>query len=539
MPVVLPRSGLRRGLCFCVIAACFLALAGCVSSTFVRDPLRVAAKPGEGSVVVSLTTNTGEVNQMDVIELEEMSQLDKNGLGRFYVMNRVGGRLSRDTSLFAARLPAGRYRFRILRDMQPQNLQGSVYLPLNLRQIEGIGEFTVEAGAHADLGRLVITAVNTKVAVGRSQEVVANRALIERHAPAYLELSNAPAKGGWVRVAPPDNGDIERFAMARPQGATGFSELSTGEVIGGSRMGSVLLRGTDGQWRKFARTGTLDAVAWTLPYEIDGHVAVIAGDLGTLALVGRDGSVHQVDTGDLPHGNLFFVDRSADGAQWIVGVSDDRQGALYASSKLDGGSWTRMRGDSIDFSVWSGQRSVWAWRRPGGIGFASSQTPRIACYDYAARQWSERDTPGRRKLFALSPGAGDALGVLTTPGGGLVGLFASSFYSLNCGVAWAETRSPYKVKVMPPLALASGRLLEGGGVFRDTGLYASQVGSDVWTKLGVQVNFNENVWVLPKAGLLAVTRGADGFEVIQHSSDEGGSWTVEMSSFDLRRGASR
>ncbi|EDN84164.1 hypothetical protein BIFADO_00034, partial [Bifidobacterium adolescentis L2-32] len=55
MPVVLPRSGLRRGSCFCVIAACFLALAGCVSATFVRDPLRVAAKPDEGSVVVSLT----------------------------------------------------------------------------------------------------------------------------------------------------------------------------------------------------------------------------------------------------------------------------------------------------------------------------------------------------------------------------------------------------------------------------------------------------------------------------------------------------
>ncbi|EDN84166.1 hypothetical protein BIFADO_00032 [Bifidobacterium adolescentis L2-32] len=76
-------------------------------------------------------------------------------------------------------------------------------------------------------------------------------------------------------------------------------------------------------------------------------------------------------------------------------------------------------------------------------------------------------------------------------------------------------------------------------MFRDTGLYASRVGSDLWTKLGVQVNFNENVWALPKAGLLAVTRGADGFEVIQHSSDEGASWTVEMSSFDLRRGASR
>ncbi|EFE10619.1 hypothetical protein CLOM621_09136, partial [Clostridium sp. M62/1] len=100
----------------------------CVSATFVRDPLRVAAKPDEGSVVVSLTNNTGEVNQMDVIELEEMSRLDKNGQGRFYVMNRVGGPLSRDTSLFAARLPAGRYRFRILRDMQPQNLQGSIYL---------------------------------------------------------------------------------------------------------------------------------------------------------------------------------------------------------------------------------------------------------------------------------------------------------------------------------------------------------------------------------------------------------------------------
>lgn len=523
------RTGARRVSLILVFALCSLSLVGCVRQTFVRDPLGAVAKAGEGTVLVSITGNTGEVSQTDIITLKRVQAPGEKSMDHFYTLSNVAVGLSRDTSLFSGHLPAGEYRFATLHDQQTLK-----YLPINERQAELIGTFKVEPGTTTDLGRLVITAVNTGVSIGRSAKIPSNRELVTDHVPNYQRFYQAPVGTGWLVAEDPGHGEVERYAMAHPQGAAGFSELSTGEVIGGTRLGTVILRSKDGRWTSHARTGQLDAIVWTTPYEVDGHIAIASGELDTLILVDRDGSVKSVDTGDLPKGNIFFIDRSADDTQWIAGVSTAREAALYTSATLHAGRWTRMRGDNIQFSGWSGARLVWAWRRPGGVAYASSETRKIACYRYADRQWSEYDTPGGRKLSAVTVAGHDTIGVLSTPGGGLGGMFSNSYYSLDCGAHWTETKSPYKVKVMPPTVLPSGRVLESGGVFGDTGMYASRVGSTQWTKLTSRVAFNENVWVLPTAGLLAVSRGAFGFEVIQHSSDEGESWKVELSSFERR-----
>lgn len=110
------------------------------------------------------------------------------------------------------------------------------------------------------------------------------------------------------------------------------------------------------------------------------------------------------------------------------------------------------------------------------------------------------------------------MGLLTSPGGGFAGVFAKTHFTRDCGKTWTQTNSPYNVKVMPPLILPSGAILETGGVFGDKGTYGSNDGGKTWTKYSSEVSFSEVVWSLPRSGLIGVSRGQFGIENIQHSA---------------------
>lgn len=514
-----------------LMVAIALGLPGCVSVQVARDPVTQGARADEGTVVVSVTLNTGEVTQFDVISLLRVQpgtgEPEKGGPQRLFQLSNTLQGLSRDTALFTGVLPAGEYRLSSLSDVQTQK-----YLMLNEAQAALTGNFTVQPGSTVDLGRLVLTGFATRVVLGRSERVTGNRDLIARFAPDYLALYRGTTQTGWTQ--PHVAADtVEALAFARPQGATGLSALSSGEVLGGTRMGTVLKRDRDGRWAPFARTGGLDAILWTVPYEAGDVIAVAAGELGTLVSITRTGEVRAIDAGDLPAGNIFFIDRARDGSGWIAGVVDRKEAVLLQSPTLERGTWTRMRGDSVQFSAWSGARMVWAWPYAGGVGYASTSSRKVACYDYATQRWSERDAPGKRAITAVAASPAGPVGVLTSPGGGFGGIFASTHYTMDCGANWVETASPYKVKVMAPLVLPSGTVLEAGGVFKDSGLYASRVGSATWEKRSDRVDFNEAIMPMPTAGLFAVSRGQFGFEAIMHSADEGRTWEVESTSLGL------
>lgn len=499
-----------------------LLLSACATTQhFARDPVREQAAAGEGVVLLSLTLNTGEVSQFDSVVLR---RVDGTTAEHTYQLGNALPGLSRDTSLFTGVLPEGEYRLVRLSDYGTQK-----FLDINDKHSAMIGNFRVAAGQTTDLGRLVLTAINFNVMVGRSRQVTSNRALVEGFAPSYLPLLASAPQLGWT-APQEDKGVVESFATTRPQGMGGFSELSSGEVIGGTRMGMVAARSKAGKWRVLSRTGGLDAILWTVPWETADNLAVVGGELGTLMRIDRQGKAHPIAPGNLPRGNIFFVDHSPDGSQWIVGVQTPKEAVIYGSQKLENGQWERMLGDTIEFSTWNGARNVWAWPRKGGVGFASTQSKRLSCYDYAARQWQQHGTPGDRVLTALTASPSDVVGILTSPGGGLGGVFAATHYTRDCGVQWTETRSPYKVKVMPPLVLPSGTILETGGVFGDKGVYAS--GDNLsWTKYSDKISFSESLVALPTAGLLGVSRGT-GIEHVQHSADEGRNWDTELSSID-------
>lgn len=508
------------------VALAILVLAGCATSQFAKDPLKSKAAVGEGTVLVSLTINTGEVGQFDAIHLQRLQDTNNALISKSHILTNALPGLSRDTSLFVGLIPAGDYQFELLLDQQSQK-----FLRLGEMHSQLVGTFKVTAGQTTDLGRLVLTAVNTGVAVGRSTLIRDNRGLVQRFASSYGNLLQATPLAGW-QIDKQEKDIAEIFALGHPQGAGGFAELPTGEVVGGTRMGTVIQRSTEGKWKVLARTGTLDAVLWTVPFTSADSVLVAAGELGMLIKVDAAGQIKALDPGDLPVGNYFFVDRNEAGSEWIIGVQTPKEAALYRSPSLEKGQWTRMRGDTIEFSTWSGARFVWAWPLAGGVGFASTKLSKVACYDYGSRIWKEHASPGARSLIGLAPGPTPAFGVLTSAPGGLAGVFAKTHYTADCGKTWIETNSPYKVKVVPPLLLADDRILEAGGVFGDKGLYASADGGRTWNKQTDAVAFSEVVWALRGGGLLGVSRGQFGIENILHSADGGRTWKTELSSLD-------
>ncbi|WP_152680292.1 hypothetical protein [Chromobacterium subtsugae] len=499
-------------------------LSACTTMQLAGDPLKTQPDANSGTVVLSLTLNTSQVGQMQDIELSRDEDQTPGLSTRYQLFNAVPG-ISRDTALFVGILPAGTYRF-------SQIGSRDKYLAVNDRQRELVGGFRVEAGKTVDLGRLVLTAANFKVVFGRSKLVPDNRRLVEAVAPAYRPLYLAPLSRGWLADNPADM--VESYARGRPQGAGGFSELADHRVIGGSRLGSVIERDPDGRWRLLANTGGLDAVLSTAPYQDAAHMALAVGELGTFFKVRKDGGLDAVDRGNLPVGNYFFIDGAPDGKRWFVGVQLKGKGALYESERLDGGDWKLVSEDTTEFSFWSGLRGVWIWRYAGGVGYASTASRQVACFDYATGRWRRNGTPEGRGLLYLAGGPTPAIGVLTQAGGGLAGVFAKTHYTKDCGANWTETQSPYTVKVSAPLILPSGRILESGGVFGDAGIYRSEDGK-AWTKISADFRlFGENVSVLPTVGLISVSNGAFGVEDVRHSDDDGANWQVEATSYDFR-----
>lgn len=505
-----------------------VALAAC--SAIVKpasDPLKQAVAADEGTVVLSLSINTGEVRSFGAVHIRKVTPgySSTRGLDRFYYLVSRLPFPARDTSVFIGAVPAGNYEIVQLTDLTTQK-----FLYLENLQREIIGTFKVEAGRTTDLGRLIMTSANFKVVTGRSETLLSNRELVTRFVPNTGKLFAQPTLPGWNLRHEPELDVAERYGLYHPVGAGGFSELPGGEIIGGSRLGAIVKRDSSGRWSLLAHVPTRQSVLATVPYSAGQALAIVAGELSTLYEISRDRKLRRIDTGDLPLGNLVFIDRDSKASQWIIGLQTRDELALYRSATLDRGHWEKLRGDKLGVSFWTGPRSVWIWRFPGGVGFASSNSRRVACYRYAGQEWKEHGTPNDRVPISLNASAA-GIGLLTGSGG-LAGVFASTYYSRDCGAHWTNANSPYTVKVSAPLVLAAGQIIESGGVFGDAGLQGSSNGGKTWSKYSSDPGYTDSVWSLGKAGLFSISRGEFGVEDVRHSSDNGKTWNIELSSFD-------
>lgn len=479
-----------------------------------RPPSMRPVDPEEGLVVVSMVTNSLKLDGVDTLIVDSPTAS--------YRLRSVATAYARDYSLFVGALPEGKYQVQAIEERDTFRK-----LTLADRNRELLGGFEVRRGLRCDLGRLVITQFTLDPMMGRSVTVTDNEDALTRFAPDSAGL--LPAKADcWAK--PRDAKDVvETYARFHPADGAMAMELADGRVAIPSGMGSVLIRGVDGKW-SVAHSAGMEQLLYVDDAADASLVAV--GELNTLVRLGKDGKLHRLEAGDLPLGNILFIDGS-DEHGWHIVHQRAPDLRIYRSDSLDKPVWSEIASTATGFSFWSGAKNFWVWPTENGFAYATTDQGLMRFYDYATRSWEERHTPKNSALINIAHSPGGVIGVLTSPGGGLAGVTASQYYSKDSGKTWLTIpEAPYKVKVAAPRMLADGTLLVNGGVFGDAGLQASKDGGKTWLKISDKVGVADVYWNLPRAGLINFDKDSLGIEVISHSADGGATWAREYMSVD-------
>jgi hypothetical protein len=513
-----------RNAALAAAAALSFLLAGCTTVSTAPTPARTEPQPGSGVVVVSITGNTARVAQFDSITVRKLQTVNTHpGAPReLHLLQQVAPGLARDTALFIGVLPPGEYVFERL-------TAGQQFIGLGENSQKAIGTFTVVAAQTSDLGRLVVTPLNTRVVVGRSQLVQSNADFIRRFSPDNAKPFAGVVNAGWN--APRTKEDqVEAYALSRPVGADALTELADGGAAAASRVGTILLRSKEGRWRA-SRTGSLESLLWLKPVDLPDARLIAVGEFNTIVRLDRQGRVTRVDPGNLPPGNLVFVDGDPR-AGWFIALQSGAKLTLFRSPALDGGQWTAVREEDVGRSFWSGANQFWAWPTKSGFAYAVSAGD-IRLFDFTTQAWTERKAPNNSRLVGVAPAADGGLGILTSPGGGFAGVFATMYVSRDNAATWAEIKSPFSIKVAPPRLVGDGRLLVTGGVFSKPELHASGDGGKTWQLVTADIKLNENLVLLPTTGMFAIDNGQQfGLASIRRSADGGATWRLEYSNFD-------
>lgn len=513
-------AGLARRSVLLVMLA---VLTGCASNQIARDPLREPPKSGEAVTVVSITINTPQVAAVDGIQLERVKPA--SDIKSFFHLRVVAPGLARDTSLFVGVLPEGEYQV-----VRLDHFASQKYLPIGSAQSARIGSFSVAGGRPVDLGRLIVTPVNTNVVVGRSSLGSDNQDLLRRFAPEHAKLFGEQVPSpGWLQ-AKSDSDWVEAYAFDRPTGASPGPVGADGRVVAASRLGTVLVRDPAGRWSAL-RSGKLESLTYATPVDLPDIALVAVGEFTTF-LKQRRGStrLEAIDPGNLPKGNLVFFAGNAQ-AGWYLAAQVGSKVRLLHAKALEGGDWQQLREEDVGFSFWSGANPVWFWPTRAGMAYATA-AGQFHFLDFGTGQWDSRRSPDGARLISTSPNPDGSLGVLTSPGGGLGGVFAKMHLSRDEGRSWKLIPSgDVSVKIMPPAALADGSLLMAGGVFSNPSVYTSKDDGATWTRMG-ETRLDRTLYPLPSGPILAVDHGQFGVFSIASSSDRGATWKVEYSNFD-------
>ncbi|NHZ99674.1 hypothetical protein [Massilia sp. CCM 8734] len=519
---ILPRLALMYG--------AVLLMSGCVSTTFVTDPLKLPQNSTMKPVLVSMTSNTGAVNGVNQITVQRLTEAQLNGKNDFqdtYVLMQLAPELSRDTSFFSGALPPGEYRFYAFSDTKSRKI---------LRIPEGgrlLGNFVVKGDKAVDLGRLITTPVNANVVYGRSKLAASNRSLLQRFAPDYAQLLAGDVDNGWKDAtgdagAP---GSVESYALIRPVGAQCMTELADGRLAAASRLGTVLIRSTDGRWKTVRGPG-IESLLCVTPTTEPGAELVAMGEFGTL--LRKPAGVDQllpIDTGNLPAGMITRLYGSARNG-WFLSLVRGTEILIFHSAALEAGNWSVVRKESIAHSIISGASNYFMWPTANGFAYTVSAGP-IHFYDWTSKAWTQRPTPDNASVIGMNVSPGGVMLALTSPGGGFAGAFASIFMSRDQAVSWQPVNTPYSIKAFPPTMTAAGTLLMAGGVFSNPELQSSKDDGRTWEHVS-KYELDRSVVALPSGQLIDYDYAQWGLFTIRHSKDGGKTWRVEYSNYDER-----
>ncbi|QGZ38345.1 hypothetical protein IP92_01344 [Pseudoduganella flava] len=501
-------------------------LAGCVTKTIATDPTKGPVAPGQSPVVVSITSNTGQIRGFDTIRLTRFSEpgnpiaaltIDK------FELRRVAPGMARDTALFVGSLPAGNYMFSELVDVrsnQKLNVTG--------HRASSLGKITVTADAPVDLGRLIVTPLNSKVLYGRSALVQSNADLLKRFSPDYARLFAVPVRGGWSGARPADD-HVEEYALARPVGADCMTEMDDGRVVAASRLGAVLVRDKHAQWSTLRGPG-IESLLCVLPVTLPDADLLAVGEFGALLKhVPGTTALTPVDTGNLPPGNLLRIAGNA-GAGWYVAHQDRDQITFFHATRLEGGDWKPIGRESVKAAFWGGERQMFIWTTRTGFAYSLYKGP-MQRYDFASGTWSKHPLPDGRRLVDLQVSPNGLLSVETIKG--RMNMFGNAYVSNDDGRTWTEAGSNLKVIRSPVLQLPDGTMLMYASVdtFGKVELQASRDGGKTWTPRPPH-EYARMMAALKSGTVLLYDQGDSGVLTIRSSQDGGATWTQEYTTFD-------
>jgi hypothetical protein len=515
----------------------FSFLAACTTITVVPNPLNTTLKANESAAVLSITSNTAQIAGINSISLLRKQTIPDSKVTEVYVLSQILPGLSRDTSVFVGVLPAGEYTISRMSDSKT-NRGLSFTDQMNTR----LGRILISEGKSADLGRLILTPVNSSVIVGRSAIVTSNMALLKRFSPEHEKLfPNGKVSSGWATQRSADD-RVEEYALSSPVGFDLPVETKQGELIGGSRLGAILVRSkplanaTNGRWSTIRGEG-LESILSVLPTDLPETKLVAVGELGTLLKLTKStanddkpaSKLVPIAPGNLPFGNLIFV-AGNEKAGWFVACQQGTSINIYKSSTLEEGQWSLTRSETISNNFWSGAGNLWIFHTNSGFGYATS-AGKINLLDFQSGQWAERAVPNNSNLSAVAFDPFGTIGILTSPGGGMGGIFASTYLSSDEGRTWQEIKSDFSVKVSVPRKAKSGQIVVVGGVFGKSELHASNDAGKTWKP---QSNFDlgDKLGLLQSGNMISVSGGSFGFFDVKYSIDEGKTWVLEHSNFD-------
>jgi hypothetical protein len=315
----------------------------------------------------------------------------------------------------------------------------------------------------------------------------------------------------------------------RPVGADCTSELADGSMVAASRLGALLVRSPQGRWRVLGSPG-MESLLCVLPTALPEAELVAVGEFGTMLRKPRGSDeLLSVNTGNLPPGNLIHLAGNPQAGWYLVHQNGDDI-TLYHARQLEGGDWQALRKENIALSIWSGRNAIWAWHDDLGMGYALS-TGGIYHLDFATAAWSKGAAPASARLVTYRRGLNGTVGILTSPGGGFAGVFASVYFSRDDGKSWMPINAPFNVKVSPVVQLKDGRLVMAGGVFGKAELQISSDDGKTWTR-HADYELARTFMPLANGDILDFDSGQFGVFTIRRSVDDGKTWQVEYSNFD-------
>lgn len=499
------------------------SLAGCQITQTVSDPVRSQPSAGESPVVVSITSNTAQLESFDTLELTRLLPSGMAGavqslVRQNYSLRRAAPGMARDTSVFIGTLPAGDYYLSKLHNGQTM---------LKLGSASSIGSFTVAADTPVDLGRVIITPMASRILVGRSARVTANGDLLRRYSPEHARLFAGTTAPGWRR--PREAADrVEEFALTRPVGADCMSELADGRIVAASRMGTLLVREKTGRWDLLRAPG-IESLLCVLPVQLPDADLLAVGEFGALLRHAPGAAtLSPVDTGNLPPGNLLRIVGNPS-AGWYVAHQGGDTVTIFHSKQLESGAWTVLTQASVRGNLWNGANRFTMWPTREGFGWNVTGSP-LHFYDFATGRMTDRPLPEDRRLISMETSPTNLLSVVTKATG-FGSVFGKIHVSSDEGRSWTEIASPFSIKDSTVVQLPDGTMLLDGRISGNSELHASTDGGKTW---------HRHADYLPGryphafgSGLMVDASSAwSGISSLRSSSDGGRNWTVEYSTFD-------